>query len=160
MAVIESARTESRARLARRIRRFVGCFYLMTAGINAGIALADAEAYRHFADASYLPLVTRMWNDVVMTRPALWGFLLAGGEIVLGSLLLSHGRAVQTGWVGVIAFHVLLMVFGFGIWLWSVPVLLLLIPAARADWPALRLEAGPRQSGASTGGLGSGDSWH
>ena len=156
MAVIESARTESRARLACRVRRFVGGFYLMTAGINAGIAFADAQAYRHFADAAYLPLVTRMWHEIVMARPAVWGLLLAGGELVLGILLLSHGRSVQTGWVGVIAFHVLLMAFGFGIWLWSLPVLLLLVPAARADWPALRLEARKRQSGTGGGGLGSG----
>jgi len=157
MAAIESARTEPGARLASRVRRFVGCFYLMTAGINAGIAFADAQAYRHFADASYLPLVTRMWHDVVMARPTVWGLLLAGGELALGILLLSHGRAVQIGWVGVIAFHVLLMAFGFGIWLWSVPVLLLLVPAARADWPELRLEGRRRQSGAGGGGLANGD---
>ncbi|HET8961335.1 hypothetical protein [Nocardioides sp.] len=131
------ARTESRARLARRVRRFVGCFYLTMAGINAGIVFADAGSYRHFADASYLPFVTRMWQDVVMAHPAVWGLLLAGGEIVLGTLLLHGGRAAQAGWLGVIAFHLLLMTFGFGIWLWSVPVLALLIPAAHADWPAL-----------------------
>jgi hypothetical protein len=32
---------------------------------------------------------------------------------------------------------VLLMSFGFGFWLWCVPALLLLVPVARADWPAL-----------------------
>jgi hypothetical protein len=37
----------------------------------------------------------------------------------------------------VITFHVLLMALSFGIWLWSVPALALLVPAARADWPAL-----------------------
>jgi hypothetical protein len=41
----------------------------------------------------------------------------------------------------VIAFHVLLLPFGFGIWLWSIPVLALLVPAARIDWPALTQEA-------------------
>ena len=146
MAVVHAlAGTESRARLAHRARRFVGCFYLTMAGINAGIVFADAGTYRHFADASYLPFVTRMWRDVVMAHPATWGLLLAGGEIVLGTLLLHGGRAAQAGWLGVIAFHLLLMTFGFGIWLWSVPVLPLLIPAAHTDWPALTPEARGRR---------------
>ena len=151
------ARTESRARLAHRVRRFVGCFYLTMAGINAGIVFADAGSYRHFADDSYLPFVTRMWQDIVMAHPAAWGLLLAGGEIVLGALLLHGGRAAQAGWLGVIAFHLLLMTFGFGIWLWSVPVLALLIPAARADWPALSRVAreGHRAHGAGQGSVAS-----
>jgi hypothetical protein len=41
----------------------------------------------------------------------------------------------------VIAFHLLLMLFGFGIWLWSVPVLLLLTPVAVRDWVLLSGEA-------------------
>ena len=146
MAVIDvPPRTGSRARLARHARRFVGGFYLTMAGINAGIVFADATSYRHFADASYLPFVTRMWHDVVMAHPSLWGLLLAGGEVVLGTLLLNGGRAAQAGWLGVIAFHVLLMPFGFGIWLWSLPVLALVIPTARIDWPALTREAQERR---------------
>lgn len=149
------AGTESSARLAHGTRRFVGCFYLTMAGINAGIVFADAGSYRHFADTSYLPFVTRMWRDVVMAHPAAWGLLLAGGEIVLGTLLLQRGRAAQAGWLGVIAFHLLLMTFGFGIWLWSVPVLALLIPAAHTDWPALTREAreGRRPEGAGQGSV-------
>jgi len=135
------ARAEPRTRPARRVRRFVGGSYLTMGGVNAGIVFADAETYRPFADASFLPFVTRMWHDVVMAHPAVWGLLLAGGEIVLGLLLLSGGRAAQAGWLGVIAFHVLLLPFGFGIWLWSIPVLALLVPAARIDWPALTQEA-------------------
>jgi hypothetical protein len=132
-----SERDHPRARHARRIRRFVGGFYLTMAGINAGLVLADPRSYQHFADGAYLDFVTEQWNDIVMANPTLWGLLLAAGEIVLGVLLLSDGPAARVGWVGVIAFHVLLMLFGPGTWLWCIPALAALVPAAWADWPQL-----------------------
>lgn len=36
-------------------------------------------------------------------------------------------------WAGVIVFHVAPMAFGWGFWLWSVPALSLLVPAALSD---------------------------
>ena len=122
---------------AATARHVVGGFYLVMAGINAGIVAADPQTYRTFADGAFRPFVTDAWHTVVMERPHLWFLLLAAGEVVLGLLLLRGGRAARAGWVGVIVFHVLLMSFGFGIWLWSVPALAFLVPSARADWPAL-----------------------
>jgi hypothetical protein len=122
---------------ASSVRRVVGGFYLVMGGINAGIVAADPTTYRTFADGSFWPFVTHAWHDVVMARPASWLLLLAAGEVTLGLLLLRGGRAARAGWVGVIAFHVLLMSFGFGYWLWSLPALALLVPSAVADWPSL-----------------------
>ncbi|MCP3421513.1 hypothetical protein [Nocardioides pinisoli] len=122
---------------ASGLRRFVGGFYLVMGGINAGIVAADPETYRTFADGSFWPFVADTWRSVVMAHPTAWILALAAGEVALGILLLRGGPAAKVGWVGVIAFHVLLMAFGFGFWLWSVPALLLLVPVARADWPAL-----------------------
>jgi hypothetical protein len=119
------------------VRRFVGGFYLVMGGINAGIVAADPATYRTFADGAFWPFVTDTWHDVVMTHPVPWILALATGEVVLGLLLLRGGAAARAGWVGVIVFHVLLMSFGFGFWLWSVPALLVLVAAARSDWPAL-----------------------
>lgn len=131
--------TEDRARGARRL---VGGFYLVTGGINAGIVAAGPQTYETFADGSFWPWVTRAWHDIVMAQPYFWFVLLAAGEVVLGLLLLRGGRAARAGWVGVIAFHVLLMSFGLGVWLWCVPALAFLVPAARADWPALAARRG------------------
>jgi hypothetical protein len=123
--------------VSARIRRCVGAFYLFTAGVHLGIVAADPEFYRPFADPSYLPFVREAWHSVFMAQPGAWGLALMAGEALLGVLLLAGGRAARVGWVGVIAFHALLMLFGFGIWLWSVPALLLLVPTARADWSQL-----------------------
>jgi hypothetical protein len=130
-------RLDIRATRARMIRRFVGGFYLTMAGINAGIVFADPQTYQHFADGAYLDFVSRRWNDIVMANPSVWGLLLAAGEILLGTLLLHGGRGARIGWVGVLVFHALLMLFGPGIWLWCIPALSILIPGARADWPQL-----------------------
>lgn len=122
---------------ASAVRRFVGGFYLVMGGINAGIVAADPQAYRPFADDAYWSFVTDAWRDVVMARPTAWFLLLAAGEVVLGLLLLRGGPSAKVGWTGVVAFHVLLMSFSFGIWMWSLPALALLVPAAVADWPSL-----------------------
>ncbi|GAA1450468.1 hypothetical protein GCM10009641_82960 [Mycobacterium cookii] len=122
---------------AAAVRRFVGGSYLVMGGINAGIALADAETYRTFADGSFWSFVADAWQQVVMAHPLVWILLLAAGEVVLGLLLLRGGPAARVGWAGVLGFHVLLMSFGLGFWLWSIPVLAALVPTARADWPAL-----------------------
>lgn len=131
-AAVPSGRTRASA-----VRRFVGGFYLVSGGVNAGIVVADPETYRTFADESFWPFVTDAWQSVVMAHPVAWILALAAGEVTLGLLLLRGGAAAKVGWAGVIAFHVLLMSFGFGFWLWCVPALLLLVPVARADWPAL-----------------------
>ena len=122
------------------VRRFVGGFYLTMGGINAGIVFADPTTYTRFADGSFLPFVTRMWSDVVMSAPTFWGLLLAVGEIALGVLLLRGRRGARVGWAGVLVFHLLLMLFGLGIWLWCLPVLAVLSPVAWAEWPTLVAE--------------------
>jgi len=115
-------------------RRIVGGGFLVAGGVNAGIALTDPQTYATFADQSYLPFVTSAWHDVVMAHPTAWILLLAAGEIALGALLLSDRRpAVRVGWGGVRTFQVLLMLFGFGFWLWSLPALAVLLPVARRD---------------------------
>lgn len=85
-------------------------------GVHLGIVAADTGFYRHFADGALFSFVRHGWADVFMVTPVFWGLCLA---------------------LGVIAFHVLLMLFGFGFWLWCVPALCLLVPLARKDWPRL-----------------------
>ena len=114
-------------------REVVGGFYLVMGGVHLGLVSADAQVYRHFADHGLFPFVRDGWQQVVMAEPAVWGLLLMAGELTLGTLLLVGGHAARWGWYGVIAFQVLLMLFGFGFWLWSIPALTLLVLLARHD---------------------------
>lgn len=114
-------------------RRIVGGFYLTMGGVHLGLVAADAEVYRHFADEAFFAFVRDGWREVFMAAPEVWGLALMAGEIVLGTLLLVGGRAARWGWYGVIAFHLLLMLFGFGIWAWCIPALALLVWLARRD---------------------------
>ena len=119
----------SRPRLGRSL---VGGFFLVTGGVHLGLVAADTEVYRHFADHALFPFVRTGWQDIVMAAPAVYGLLLMAGEITAGTLLLVGGRAARVGWVAVITFHVLLMVFGWWVWAWSLPALALL------GWLAVR----------------------
>ncbi|PTR32284.1 hypothetical protein C8K36_1011336 [Rhodococcus sp. OK519] len=108
------------------LRRLVGGLFVFTAGIHVGIVAADAELYRPFADLSYLPFVRTAWRDVFMAHPALWGLVVAAGELAIGVLVLAGGVWTRIGLFGAIAFHVALMLFGWGYWIWCIPALVLL----------------------------------
>jgi len=110
-----TGRTAHRRSVSSKIRGYVGGFYLFTAGVHLGIVAADPQFYRPFADPSYLPFIRDAWHSVFMAHPASWGLALMAGEILPAVLFLVGGRAAPGGWVGVIVFHVLLMLFGFGI---------------------------------------------
>lgn len=114
----------------------VGGFFLSMGGVHLGVVAADPETYRHFADAGLFEFVREGWQDIFMAHPAVFGLLLMAGETALGILLLRGGRAATFGWAGVIVFHLLLMLFGFGIWLWCLPALAVLVYLARRDTTA------------------------
>ena len=119
----------------------VGGFFLCTAGVHVGIVMADPQLYASFGDAALFGFVRQGWSDVFMAHPAAWGLAVALGEAVMGALLLVGGRAARVGWACVLAFTALLMLFGFGFWLWSLPALLVLgVVAARdrAVWTTSR----------------------
>jgi hypothetical protein len=111
----------------------VGAFFLWTSGIHVGIVAADPVVYRHFADGSLLPGLATLWASAFMAHPAASGLVLAAGEALLAGLLLGGHRWRRVGWAGTIVFHVALMCFGWGFWLWCVPALALLVRGARSD---------------------------
>ncbi|QBR94570.1 hypothetical protein EXE57_17530 [Nocardioides euryhalodurans] len=108
------------------------------AGVHLGIVAVDPTTYDGFADHALLGFVQTGWAEVVMAAPAVWGLLLMAGEITLGVLLLLGGRPALVGWAAVIVFHLLLMLFGWWVWLWSVPALAVLVPLALHDVRSIR----------------------
>jgi len=114
-------------------RLAIGGFYLVMAGINVGIVVGDSEVYRHFADQALFSFVWAGWLDIVMTAPGVWIGLLAAGEITMGAALLVGGRWTLPGYAAVLAFHVALVLFGWGFLIWSGPVLLIVSLAVRGE---------------------------
>jgi hypothetical protein len=118
--------TATGRRRSRLGRDLVGGFFLVTGGVHLGLVAANTEVYRHFADHGLFPFVRAGWSDIVMAAPSVYGLLLMAGEITAGTLLLVGGRAARVGWAAVITFHVLLMLFGWWFWVWSLPALAVL----------------------------------
>jgi hypothetical protein len=114
-------------------RSLVGGFFLVMGGVHLGLVAADPQIYQHFADAGLFGFVRSGWSSIVMAAPTAYGLLLMAGEVTAGALLLVGGGAARVGWVAVIAFHVLLMLFGWWVWAWSVPALVLLCWLAARD---------------------------
>lgn len=140
MSTPGSLRATSReaARTSRwTARAMIGSFFLWTSGIHVGVAAIDPQSYRHFADAAVMAWVERGWNEVFMANPRMWGLAVAAGELTLGVLLLRGGYAAKIGWLGVIGFHLALVLFGWGFLIWSAPALAVLVVLTRRDWPRL-----------------------
>ena len=114
-------------------RQVIGAFYLVMGGVHLGVVSADASTYRHFADEGLLDFVRDGWSTIVMAHPTVWGLLLMVGEITLGALLLAGPGTARFGWVGVIAFHVLLLPFGLWLWVYAAPALVVLLWLANRD---------------------------
>lgn len=118
-------------------REFVGRLFVWTSGIHVGIAAVHPGIYRHFADAAVSGWIERGWNEVFVANPRPWGLAVAAGELLLGLLLLHGGRAAKVGWVGVIVFHLALVLFGWIFLLYAAPAVVVLVVLARRDWTRL-----------------------
>lgn len=131
-AAPDTARPRRRPDLGRKI---VGGFYLTMGGVHLGIAAADPQTYGPFADGALLPFIRTAWAEIFMATPALWGMALCLGEVVIGVMLQVGGRWTKPGWALVVAFHLgLLLVAGWGILLWVVPAMAVVVPLALRDW--------------------------
>jgi hypothetical protein len=128
---------------ARPVGSYIGAFYLVMAGINIGIVIADSSTYRHFADGGLFPFVRTGWREIVMARPGAWIGLLAAGEIAIGLAFLARRPWPRIAYGAAIVFHLALMVFGWGVWLWAVPAIGALTAAARHDLGDSRTVAWP-----------------
>jgi len=124
----------SRARWWAPRPRHVGWFFLWTSGIHVGIVASDTDFYRHFADGALVPGLRSAWQSVFMTNASLGGLVVAAGEALLGLLLVARSRSWRRlGWAGTIVFHLALMCFGWGFWVWCVPASGVLVAGARRD---------------------------
>lgn len=127
-------------RVARAIRIATGAVFLWSSGVHVGIVAADSELYRNVADGAWLPGIRSAWADVFMAHPVFWGLMIALGELAIGAALLTGRRWTRYGLTGAAGFHVGLMTLGWGYWLWSLPVLAILLGPGRRRAPALLMD--------------------
>jgi hypothetical protein len=121
-------------RMARVGRLAFGVMFTGGAAIHAAIVVTGTETYQHFADTAFLPFVKAGWLSVFMPHAALLGLLLAAFELAVGLLILAGGPETRLGLLAAIAFHLGLMLFGWGFWLWSIPMLAMLVALLRFDF--------------------------
>jgi hypothetical protein len=127
-------------RLAGRVATAV--LYLAAgAAVNLAFLLGGVD-YDGFADGSWSAFVRDTWQTLVVPRHELFIGLLVVFEAAVGVLALLGGRATRLAYVAALGFHVALMAFGVGFWLWAVPVAAAFALLLRAEVRASRA-AGP-----------------
>lgn len=102
------------------------------AAVNA-FFLLRGDDYARFADGSPIPFVRESWRSLVVPDHDAWISLLIAFELAVGVLaLLGRGRT-QLAYLAAIAFHVALLSFGWGFFLWSLPMLAALVTLLRRE---------------------------
>jgi hypothetical protein len=85
-------------------RIFLGFFYLaMALGVNGFFILTAPQGYIDYVSQSFWPLYREaaVWT-VNLLGPVVFGVLLVAYEVAVGVLLLSKGRGVRLGLLGLI----------------------------------------------------------
>ena len=120
---------------ALRLGRYsMGVLYVGAgAAVNAGLLAEGGDAYRTFADGAYIAYVRDTWHSLVMPNRYVWISLLIAFELAVGVLALLGGRFSQVAYLAAIAFHVALLSFGWGFYLWSLPMIGALVTLLRAE---------------------------
>jgi hypothetical protein len=121
-------------RMASVGRLAFGAMFAGGSAVHVAIVVTGTETYRHFADTAFVPFVKQAWLSVFMPHAALFGLLLAASELAVGLLILAGGRKTTLGLVAAIAFHLGMMLFGWGFWFWSIPMLAMLVALLRYDF--------------------------
>ena len=119
-AALKAHRSE---RAARAGRIGVAVLFLAAGALVNAVFLVTGNDYAKFADGSYIPFVRDTWRSLVVPNHYIFISLLVGFEAAVGVLVLSAGKRAQLGLASAIAFHVALLSFGWGFYLWSVPMI-------------------------------------
>jgi hypothetical protein len=134
VVIVTAAIRAGRDRRAARVGRWAVAVLFVGAGaiVNA-ILLATGENYADFSSGTYVAFVRDTWRDVVVPNHYLFISLLIAFETAVGLLVLAGGMRSRLGLVAAIAFHVALLSFGWGFYLWSIPMIGALSLLLRAE---------------------------
>ncbi|GAA4744596.1 hypothetical protein [Actinomycetospora chibensis] len=133
-ATVAAAAPAHRSRTALIVGRVaVGVLFIVGGALLHVINLVSGATYSGFADPAFFPWVTAAWQAVVVPNAVLFIGLLALFEAAVGILALSGARATQIGYVGVIAFCLLLWLFGWMELVWVVVMIVPMLVLLRAE---------------------------
>jgi uncharacterized membrane protein len=121
-------------------RAATGVLFLIGGALMHVITLATGGDYAGFADPAHFQWVTDAWRAVVAPNQLFFIGLLIVFEATVGLLAVSGGRRTQLGYLGIIAFYLLLWLFGA---IETVFVLLMLVPMYLLLRAERRAEATP-----------------
>lgn len=122
---VESPKVDDRSDPNRWWARAFGGMFLLGSVANAALVSGAKHSYDSFADGSYWAFIERAWHSVLVPNVAVFIPLLAAFEAAVGVLILVRSTR-RLGIASAIAFHAALMLFGWGFWVWSVPIVVLL----------------------------------
>ena len=101
----------------------LGSLMLIGGALVNAIYLGSGVNYDDFADLSMLAFVTDTWRELVAPNQGFFIGLLIAFEAFAGVLVYVGGRAAVAGMAAILGFHVGLMFFGWGFWIWSIPMI-------------------------------------
>jgi len=78
------------------------------------LALFAPGTYAVFGATAIIPGFAHLWGTVIMPNITVFALLLAGFEVLVGSLLISQGRWVKAGLVLSLLFTAFLVQLGLG----------------------------------------------
>lgn len=125
------------------LRVLFGGMFVLGAATHVYLVSARPGVYAAFADGALFGFVRTAWVTVVAGTPAPAIGALALFECAVGLLVLfGTPRPAFTGASLMAAFHLALMTFGWGFWLWCLPMLGLLGVLLRGLYRQTRNENG------------------
>ena len=149
VAVITAAARSGRHPGALRAGRIVvGVLYLGAGAAVNVVFLLRGDDYAKFADGSSIPFVRHTWRTLVVPDHHWFISALIAFELAVGVLALLGGRRTRLAYAAAIAFHVALLSFGWGFFLWSVPMVAALATLLRAERSREPAGNGPKASNA------------
>ena len=143
IVTIVAALLAGRSARWRQVGRVVtGVLFLIGGALMHVITLATGGDYAGFADPAHFQWVSDSWRAVVAPNQLFFIGLLIVFEATVGLLAISGGRRTQLGYLSIIAFYLLLWLFGpietVFVLVILVPMYLLLRAEQRAEAQASR----------------------
>lgn len=105
--------------------RAFGGLFLAGAATHVILVTIRPSSYDSFADGSWWPFIAHAWRSVLVPNVHVFISLLVLFEAAVG-LLILNGAYRRIGIAAAIAFSTALILFGWGFYLWSLPVIALL----------------------------------